>query len=247
MILIRVSFNPIMLFTEYCCNPHSLNYIFRSSAFSLNCNHTFFFHRFQQVSCLWIPEKWFLSAKIPAALLKPFTLSYRFNVFKVSWLNVSIWIFSFSLQCKISKDSSWSLQGNSSKLIFFPSNTSLENSSVSISIVAVSFRLYAFDLYKYGFWRPLFIVSFIVWSRFCVFQVYSLAEVIYCHWFYFRYPGKPALHLTILSHPHFHLSHLAPFAVNFFPACCFIGSNTEIICFLFEFFYDPESLRLGYG
>ena len=118
MILIRVSFNPIMLFTEYCCNPHSLNYIFRSSAFSLNCNHTFFFHRFQQVSCLWIPEKWFLSAKSPAALLKPFTLSYRFNVFKVSWLNVSIWIFSFNLRCKISKGSSWSLQGNSSKLIF---------------------------------------------------------------------------------------------------------------------------------
>ena len=118
-----------------------------------------------------IPGKWFLSAKRPAALLKPFTSSYRFNVFKVSLLKVSIWIFSFRLLCKISKDNSWSLQGNSSNRIFFPSKTSLENSNVSTSIVDVSFRLYAFDLYKYGFWRPLFTLNFIVWSLFWISKV----------------------------------------------------------------------------
>ncbi len=33
-------------------NSFLLNYIFRASAFSLNCNHTFFSHIFQQLCCL---------------------------------------------------------------------------------------------------------------------------------------------------------------------------------------------------
>ena len=117
-----------------------------------------------------MPGKWFLSAKSPAALLYPLLLSYKLSIFKVSLLKVSIWMLSFNFWCKTSNVNFCSLYGNSSNLIFLPSNIRRESSNVSTSIVAVSFLLYAFDLYKYGLWIPLFTVSFIVLS-FCISSV----------------------------------------------------------------------------